>query len=315
MNKKTLFVILLFSLQLVSCQQTPKKNQTINIDDKSVTNNFFKQFTKIYGDNGLLETGNSDLKKGGFEIYLVSKIGAKNWYNNVIKKQSYDSALKAINQLSPQKISSDFDIWVFYTDKNYLTELEDGSLGPKIPGIIELYYLKSGEKTWQKIDSYSLKNDNDRIKSFTWKQTNVQDIIDQSNIKKNKNKDFSSLQKVKLSSKWTGKYSAYYSYGKIGGENAGWNLDIKISNDSIIASGDGYQIGFTDLLIAKENGNELLLNHFKNLNGYNLGENMNPEFVLIENKGKYFIKTKWIDDDIITKPKELGYEILKNEKY
>lgn len=312
MNKKTLFVILLFSLQLVSCQQTPKKKQAINIDDKSVTNNFFKQFTKIYGDDGLLETGNSDLKKGGFEIYLVSKIGAKNWYNNVIKKQSYDSALKAINQSSPQKISSDFDIWVFYTDKNYLTELEDGSLGPKTPGIIELYYLKSREKTWQKIDSYSLKNDDDRIKSFKWKQTKLQDIIDQSNIKKDENKDFSSLQKVTPSNKWFGTYSAYYSYGKIGGENAGWTLDIKISNDSIIASGDGYQIGFTDLLIAKENGNELLLNHFKNLNGYNLGSKMNPEFVLIENKGKYFIKTKWIDSDIVTKPKELGYEILKN---
>jgi hypothetical protein len=38
---------------------------------------------------------------------------------------------------------------------------------------------------------------------------------------------------------------------------------------------------------------------------------MNPEFILIENKGKYFIKTKWIDNDIITKPKELGYEIIK----
>ncbi|WP_029268574.1 hypothetical protein [Flavobacterium sp. KJJ] len=312
MNKITLIVIFLFSLQLVSCQQTSKKNQTIKIDDKSVTNNFFKQFNKIYGDNGLLETGNSDLKKGGFEIYLISKIGAKNWYNNVIKKQTYDSTIKVINQLSPQKISLDFDIWVFYTDKNYLTELEDGSLGPKIPGIIELYYLKSGEKTWQKIESYSLKNDNDRIKSFTWKQTKLQDIIDQSNIKKNENKDFSSLQKVKLSNKWIGKYNAYYSYGKIGGENAGWNLEIEISNDSIIVIGDGYQIGFTDLLIAKENGNELLLNHFKNLNGYNLGSKMNPEFVLIENKEKYFIKTKWIDHDIVPKPDILGYEIFKN---
>lgn len=311
MKKTLVLTTFLFCLQIVSCQEGSKKKQANKIEDKSITDNFFKQFNKIYGDDGLLETGNSDLKKGGFEIYLVSKIGAKNWYNNVIKKQSYDSALKAINQLSPQKISSNFDIWVFYTDKNYLTELEDGSLGNKIPGTIKLYYLKSGEETWQKIDSYSLKNDNDRIKSFTWKQTKLQDITDQSNIKKDENKDSSSVQKVTPSNKWFGKYSAYYSYGKIGGENAGWTLDIKISNDSIIASGDGYQIGFTDLLITKENGNELILNHLKNLNGYNLGSKMNPEFVLIENKGKYFIKTKWIDSDIVTKPKELGYEIFK----
>lgn len=38
---------------------------------------------------------------------------------------------------------------------------------------------------------------------------------------------------------------------------------------------------------------------------------MDPEFVLIENKEKYFIKTKWIDNDIVSKPNQLGYEIIK----
>lgn len=313
MKKTFLLVMFLFCLQLVSCQQSPKNNQEKKVDEKSITNHFFKQFNKIYGDNGLLETGNSDLQKGSFEIYIISKIGTKNWLNNVIQKQNYDSVIKAINKLSPQKISSDFDIWVFYTNKNYLTELEDGSLGPKIPGIIELYYLKAGEKTWQKNDRYLLKNENDRIKSFTWKQKKLQEIIDQSNTKKSENINSLSLQKVKLSNKWIGNYNAYYSYGKIGGENAGWSLEIEILTDRIVATGSGYQIGFTDLLIAKENGNELLLNHFKNLSGYSLGAKMNPEFVLIENNGKYFIKTKWIDNDIITKPKDLGYEIIKKQ--
>ena len=133
----------------------------------------------------------------------------------------------------------------------------------------------------------------------------------QSTTKKDGNKNASSLQQIKLSNKWIGKYSTYFSYGKIGGENAGWNLEIEISNDSIIAAGDGYQIGFTDLLIAKESDNELVLNHLKNLKGYKLGTKMDPEFVLIENKGKYFIKTKWIDSDIVTKPNKLGYEITK----
>ncbi|MBZ4044408.1 hypothetical protein [Flavobacterium hibisci] len=143
----------------------------------------------------------------------------------------------------------------------------------------------------------------------------LQLVICQQKPKENQEKEASNksvkLQKIKIPNKWIGKYTAYFSYGKIGGENAGWNLDIEISNDSIIASGDGYLIGFKDLLAAKESNNELVLNHLKNLNGYKLGAKMNPEFVLIENKGKYFIKTKWIDSDIVTKPKELGYEIIK----
>jgi len=143
----------------------------------------------------------------------------------------------------------------------------------------------------------------------------LQFVICQQRPKGNQEKQTSNksvkLEKMKLSNKWIGKYSTYFSYGKIGGENAGWNLDIEISNDSIIANGEGYQIGFKDLLIAKEKDNQLILNHLKNLNGYKLGAKMNPEFVLIENKGKYFIKTKWIDSDIVTKPKELGYEIIK----
>lgn len=143
----------------------------------------------------------------------------------------------------------------------------------------------------------------------------LQLVICQQKPKENQEKEASNksvkLQKIKIPNKWIGKYSTYFSYGKIGGENAGWNLDIEISNDSIIATGDGYQIGFKDILTAKENDNELVLNHLKNLNGYKLGAKMNPEFILIEDKEKYFIKTKWIDNDIVTKPKKLGYEIIK----
>lgn len=95
----------------------------------------------------------------------------------------------------------------------------------------------------------------------------LQLIICQERSKRNQDKETNNksvfLQKIKLSNKWIGKYNAYYSYGKIGGENAGWNLNIEISNDSIIATGDGYQIGFKDLLTAKENDDKLVLNHLK----------------------------------------------------
>ncbi len=125
------------------------------------------------------------------------------------------------------------------------------------------------------------------------------------------NKTIKALDSGKMSQKWLGTYSAYFSYGEIGGLNVGWALTIEINSDSIKATGDGYQMGFIDLLTAKENKNELILNHLKNLYGYTLGVDMNPEFILIEKNGKYFIKSDWIDYDIKTKPKKLGYEIEK----
>ena len=65
------------------------------------------------------------------------------------------------------------------------------------------------------------------------------------------------------------------------------------------------------MLIASENNNELTLNHLKNLSGYKQGSNMKPEFILIEENGKYYIKSKWIDNDIVTKSEKLGYKIDK----
>ena len=97
-------------------------------------------------------------------------------------------------------------------------------------------------------------------------------------------------------------------------ENAGWNLRIEISNDAIKASGDGYQISFSDILTAKEDGNKLILTHYKNLSGYTLGDKMNPEIILTEDKENYFVTTKWIDKDIITKSTKLGFEISKEKQ-
>ncbi len=56
------------------------------------------------------------------------------------------------------------------------------------------------------------------------------------------------------------------------------------------------------MLTAKESDRKLLLNHVENLSGYNLGSKMIPEFILVEFDNKYFIRSKWIDSDIITKP-------------
>ncbi|TDQ11718.1 hypothetical protein [Pedobacter metabolipauper] len=108
---------------------------------------------------------------------------------------------------------------------------------------------------------------------------------------------------------WQGKYSAYFSYGDIAGQNAGWALEINITKDKITATGEGFQMAFVDELRAKVSGSKLILTHFKNVSGYNRGKGMNPEFTLINDHGKFYIQSKWIDSDVITKPAALGYKI------
>ncbi|NML70329.1 hypothetical protein HHL23_11020 [Chryseobacterium sp. RP-3-3] len=119
------------------------------------------------------------------------------------------------------------------------------------------------------------------------------------------------VQKSNIDKKWYGIYKTRLDYGKIGGMNVGWDLEININSDNITASGSGYQIGFKDEVTAMEEGNKLILKYKKNLDGYTLGENMNPEFILIKDNRNFYIQSEWIDSDIITKPDKNGFKISK----
>lgn len=44
---------------------------------------------------------------------------------------------------------------------------------------------------------------------------------------------------------------------------------------------------------------------------YSLGEDMNPELILIEDHRIYYVQSEWIDSDIITKPEAKGFKISK----
>ncbi|WP_412850358.1 hypothetical protein ACL0VS_11930 [Chryseobacterium sp. PMSZPI] len=123
----------------------------------------------------------------------------------------------------------------------------------------------------------------------------------------------SSLQTIAINKKWYGIYKVRLNYGEIGGMKAGWDLEININGENITASGSGYQIGFKDELTATEMGNKLILKHKNNLDGYTLGKNMDPEFILIEDNGSFYVQSEWIDSDIITKPETKGFKILKDK--
>ncbi|MES2829344.1 MAG: hypothetical protein V4687_14375 [Bacteroidota bacterium] len=114
---------------------------------------------------------------------------------------------------------------------------------------------------------------------------------------------------------WLGKYTAYFSYGDVAGQAAGWELEINITKDKITAKGKGFQMAFMDELKANVSGSKLVLTHLKNVSGYTTGKKMNPEFTLVKNQGNFYVKSEWIaGGDVKEKPTALGYKIDKAKK-
>ena len=308
--------------EIIKSDKIAKNIDTSEVNDVSHTENLQLDLLKYLEDicvedDGVFKNCDELFTKDGSSLFfiIVPKTGASKWYLNQtknLKGEIYEvnnQLTDKIKKIKKENLSKEFNIWVFYTDKKY-TEFVglDSPYNFKTPRIVNLYRLIPGENNWEMIDSFDVKNNIDEEKESEWQNA----FIDKTIIKSNKNETI--LNNNLISNKWIGKYSTYFSYGKIGGDNAGWSLEIEIKEGEIKATGDGYQISFTDLLTANENKNELTLNHLKNIFGYKLGANMNPEFTIIEDNGKYYVKSKWIDGDIITKSDKFGYKIDKELK-
>jgi hypothetical protein len=301
--------------EIVKNVETTEVNSISNQGNLQI--DFLKELQEIcVEDDGVFKNCDELFTKDGSSLFfiIIPKMGAKNWFENQTKNlngEIYEINNRLTDKLTnikKENLSKEFDVWVFYTDKKY-TEFV-GLNSPynfKTPRVVELYYLKSGKNDWQIIDTYKVKNDKYDEKEIEWRNAFIDKVITESNKKETTLTSNINL----ISSKWTGKYSAYFSYGKIGEDNAGWLLEIEIKDNLIKARGDGYQISFEDLLSGTENNNELILNHLKNVSGYKLGEKMSPEFLITENNGEYFVKSKWVDSDIITVSKKIGYLIDK----
>jgi len=273
--------------------------QDICVEDDGI----FKNCDELFGPDGSY-----------YFFLIIPKAGAQNWYNSEsknLKGATYEknNALTAkIQKIDKSKLSNEFDVWVFYTDKKYTKHVGmDAPYNVLVPHVTDLYYLKSGKNNWEKQGSYNVNNDNDVQKEIEWRD----EFINKATTESNQKVSATNTANSSVSKEWIGKYFAYFSYGDIAGQNAGWELDITITDGKITASGEGYQIAFLDELSATENGNQLKLSHLKNISGYKTGKNMSPEFTLIKDKGKFYVKSKWIDRDVVTKPSEQGYEIEK----
>jgi len=288
---------------LVAGNQYSKKDYLAALEDICVEDNgVFKNCDELFGQDG-----------SAYFFLIIPKAGAQTWYEAAskdLKGPTYErnDSLKAkIQNIDKDKLSKDFDVWVFYTDKKYTKHVGmDAAYNIINPHTTELYYLRSGKNNWKKLETFNVNNDNEVQKEIKWRDDFINKATQQSNQKRKND-----AAPLAVSAAWNGKYSAYFSYGDIAGQNAGWALDINITSSKITASGEGYQMAFSDELSVIERASELVLTHSKHISGYPSGQKMNPEFILIKDDGKFYIKSRWISEDVITKPAALGYPIDK----
>jgi len=288
---------------LVAGNEYSKKDYLAALQDICVEDNgVFKNCDELFGQDG-----------SAYFFLIIPKAGAQTWYEAAskdLKGPTYErnDSLKAkIQNIDKDKLSKDFDVWVFYTDRKYTKHVGmDAAYNIINPHTTELYYLRSGKNNWKKLEIFSVNNDNEVQNEIQWREDFINKAIRQSN--QNPKNGTASMA---VSEAWNGKYSAYFGYGDIAGQNVGWALDITITSSKITATGEGYQMAFSDELSAKESGSELVLKHSKHISGYPSGQKMNPEFILIKDAGKFYIKSRWISEDVITKPAGPGYPIDK----
>ncbi|MDR2204877.1 MAG: hypothetical protein LBE36_01790 [Flavobacteriaceae bacterium] len=213
-----------------------------------------------------------------------------------------------INALTIDEIKNNFNAIIFIVNKKHLKKNShlDQPYNPTMPYEITPYILK--ERRWTIGIPYKVKDDESLSSENKWTDSYIDSLVQIFN--KNSTQK-SGKKNLSISQKWTGSYTAYFNYGNTG-ENTGWELNIDINADSIIASGDGYQMGFKDELIAEDLGNKIVLYHKKNLYGYMLGAKMNPEFVIEKTGNEYFIISDWISD-VEEEPTSLGYKLNKKD--
>lgn len=221
MKKNNLYILFSISICFNSCGYGQKKEQlanTVVTKDKAGLN--FMSFVHeiIVRDKdttGLLKAECSYKKLGNnlgnFNIYILHKDGGTNWYKSVQKKyrdiDTFDkktnygymkAAKRLMNEDSTQL--SNFNKWVFFTDKKYLREYEEAAESGthKYYDINEssemytvtLYQQLAGEKKWielKKTDFYLKEKDVQRNETDpNWEEIFIKRKVKESNQIPNK---------------------------------------------------------------------------------------------------------------------------------
>lgn len=327
---KKILIITISILLSFSCKEITKKDSLLTkkdtlktkketLDNTSIDLKNLKLLEELddicVEDDGVFKNCDELYTAKGANIFLliIPKIGASNWYeinSKKLKGEIYEIneqlCRMVIDKKNKKNLATDFDIWAFYIDQKFTKRVNlDTPYTPVTPRETLLLKLNSSNEGWELKETFKLKNDSDEVKENEWRNKKIEDLISNSNKKDNKSK---------ISSSWIGKFSTYFDYGDNGGQNTGWELEINITDDKIIARGDGFQMGFLDELSLQENNEiEIYLKHKKNISGYKLGQKMEPEFVIKKVDQKFYIDSKWISNDVKNKKNTHGYLIEKEK--
>lgn len=321
---KYILIFFLFLINIHSCEEKSKKRT------KGITNKGTIVENEIYLDK-LLKCDKVDIRNGHYRIPDNGCLYSPNYDNrfgnadvvlfpitdnfdtdNIEKRCNGDidclkEVYSEINSFNIIETKKNFNAIIFLIKKNNLKKnsKSDQSYTPTIPYEVITYILK--DKKWENGNTYIVKDDESHLNENTWRDNYIDSLAQAFNYKSTSKKD---NLKTSISKKWIGNYSSYFKYKD--SEGNGWELNITVDKDSIFASGDGYQMGFKDVLTSEDLGDKLVLYHKHNLYGYKLGSSMKPEFIITKKGDSYFILSGWISD-IEETPTNIGYKLNKIE--
>lgn len=186
--KRTIPLYLL--LLLTGCTKTTKANDNTtphavsNIDPSEKIDFINYPIDDLEGitttaHEGIYRNFDFEYRDGETMFILVPKIGAAKWYQQQVTKyqgQDADTMIdKDLNKQSFKTLSKEFDIWIFHTPKKFLkhTPNMDAPYTPQIPRKIFLYKYNEANNSWSTMDTFTINNDNDEVKSNEWRESTM----------------------------------------------------------------------------------------------------------------------------------------------
>lgn len=291
--KKTiiLYILILCSIQITSCQRQKNKVSKRNVKKEKVLNNIdfltypVDDLEGITGEGhvGVYRNFDFDYRNGEALFILIPKIGAEKWSLMTRSKYSgkeyeIDNKIsKDLSKKSFQDLSKEFNIWVFYTAKKYLkkTPNMDSPYSAKIPRAIEVYFLNDTLKKWDIVKNFSVENENDEIQENKWRNNFINKIVEKSNSFTVKESE----RVIKIALKWQGIYQREFSEKFSDGTSSVWTYYFNVNQYKIIFKSDNYP-GESEYKAVEQN-NQLDLFEY---------DSAIPNFKIKEEGGKFYIQ-------------------------
>ena len=307
-------ILILISLFLMSCKgdaqsskietrkEIRKINRGLNFYDKKYSGSLYSLVIdeSNISDHPIKSYLNCK-DEGYFTIHYIPKTeeGRHYWKDVFLEKYDFENIdgendSKKIQELLKNKFN-EYSIFSYQIKKQFLTSnggCTEESVYAKKNTTAQIYYYNQNN-TWElvkEINSEQLPpypNSEFFINNFS-KYFTIFSV--DSNLKNN----------LVQENKWRGTYGLNLDYGKLDGlSEMTIDYDIEINDNECTLSGIGYKTYFTDVCKIKKNGNELILQYVKTIDGDGFSDHSNIDVlgILIFRNGKYFIKSPIIANE------------------